>query len=146
MSGLWTPPGVNVPSTMDVDSNVDLLDSEILKIEAGPLAWANERAGKSLEIDRFTKDLAEQFNQIGFKVEVQVWETNQPGAWAFKILIEKRIGKEFDPDQQVYEVVNNILDIPGQEKGFINTGKSMLDFEKQAKSNKKSQGGHFHGH
>lgn len=148
MSNLWTPPGVNQPTSgqyMDVDSLVELHDSDILRIEAGPLAWANRQVGTYREIDQFTKDLTEQFAEIGFQIEAQVWETNQPDTWYFKLVIQKRIGGEFDPDRQVYEVVKNILDIPGEEAGHVvDTGAAMKDFERRSKEKRTSKGGHYH--
>lgn len=149
MSSLWTPPGVNPPTSgqySELDSLVELHDSDILAIESGPLAWANRQVGTTRNIDQFTKDLTEQFAEIGFKIEAQVWTTEQSDTWAFKLVIQKRIGKEFDPDRQVHEVVNNILDIPGEEAGHVvDTGAAMKDFEKRSKEKRTSKGGHFHG-
>lgn len=143
-SPLWTPSG-KTAKEMSVDSQIELHDSDILAMENGPLRWVTERSGRMLDIDQFTKDVAEQFAQIGFQVEVQVWETNERGVWAFKVLIEKRIGAAFDPDRMVHEVQNNLLEIPG-EGGVINTGQAMKDFAQRAKEKKTSKGGHFHGH
>jgi hypothetical protein len=35
--------------------------------------------------------------------------------------------RAFDPDRQVHEVVNNILELPDQDGGVIKTDKRMLD-------------------
>lgn len=144
-SSLWTPGGPPSKKEMEVDSNIELHDSDIIAMEYGPLAWAQQQSGRMLDIDRFTKDVAEQFERIGFQVEVQVWDTNERGVWAFKVLIEKRIGEAFDPDRQVHEVVSNLLEIPG-EGGTIDTGKAMLEMERRQKEKRTSKGGHFNGH
>lgn len=125
---LWTPQSANSGSS-EITSTIDLYDSDILAIERGPLAWARDQYGKSMNIDQFAKDLTEQFAHIGLGVEIQVWTTQQADAWAFKGVINKRF-TQFDPDRQVHEVVSNILDIPGQE-GWINTGQAMMDAERE---------------
>lgn len=127
---LWSP---SAPTSLEIDAEmVDLHDSDILKFKEGPLTWARAREGRSLDIDQFCRDLAEQFHKIGFGVEVQVWDTKIRGAYTFNIVIQKRIDSEFDPDRQVHEVVNNILELPGEEKGYvIDTGKAIADFERE---------------
>src|SRR5882757_2754049 len=122
---LWVP-GTRIS---EITSTIDLYDSDILAIERGPLAWARDQYGKSMDIDQFTKDLTEQFAHIGLGVEIQVWTTQQQGAWAFKGVINRRFS-EFDPDRQVHEVINNILDIPGQE-GWIKTDAAMMEAERR---------------
>ena len=134
---LWTPGG---PATSEITSQVELHDSDILAIERGPLAWARDQAGKHLNVHQFTEDLKEQFAHIGLYVDIQVWETQMAGAYAFKGEIQRRLGSVFDPDRQVYEVQNNILEIPGQEKGSINTGKAMKEWERE----RRERGPHRH--
>lgn len=121
--------------TSSFNSWVELYDSDILAIEHGPLRYAQERAGKVLEIDRFTKDLMEQFAEIGLGVEVKVFTTEQEGVWAFEVEIRERLEKVFDFDRMVHEVTNNILEIPGQEKGFINTSAALNELAKQERMN-----------
>ena len=72
-SSLVTPFGV--------DSWVELYDSDIKAIAAGPLHYAQMRGGQLLDIDRFVRDLQEQFFQIGFGVQVQVWTTEIEGTY-----------------------------------------------------------------
>lgn len=133
---LWTPNGSPSPSS-ELTSTVELYDSDISRIDNGPLAWAREREGRMLDIDQFTKDLTEQFAHIGFGVDVQVWDTQQEGAYVFKIEIQRRL-TEWDPDQQVHEVVNNVLDLPGQDGGWIKTEEAMKEHERR----RKERGGH----
>jgi hypothetical protein len=127
---------------MDIDSYVDLYDSDILAMEAGPIRYAQARQGKMLNIDRFVKDLEEQFAVIGLGVEVQVHTTEQENTWAFKVEIQRRL-TPFDVDRMRHEVVNNVLDMPGEEKGHtIDVDASMLEFERDMRDGKHSQGPH----
>jgi hypothetical protein len=127
-------------STMGLNSFIDLYDSEIIAIEDGPLRYAQQRAGRPLNIDRFTKDLAEQFEQIGLGVEVKVFTTAQDNVWAFEVEIQRRIAKPFDPDQMIHEVVNNLLELPG-EGGWIDTNKGMAELARK----EREDGAHSHG-
>jgi hypothetical protein len=114
------PDYVSAVTPFGVDSWVELYDSDIKAIAAGPLRYAQERAGRMLEIDRFVRDLQEQFFQIGLGVQVQVWTTPIEGTYKFTVEIQKRLNP-WDPDQMVHEVTHNLLDIPGAPEGFIKT-------------------------
>jgi hypothetical protein len=133
MSGLWTPQGSGTSAIEIDDSQVELHDSDFLKIEKGPLAYARERAHSSMEIDAFVRAMSHEFYQIGLVVDVQPWTTQQEGTYIFKCVIVKRL-TEFDPDRQVHEVVSNILEIPG-EGGWINTKNAMQDRDKSRGDN-----------
>jgi hypothetical protein len=124
---LWTPNSAQQSS--EITSAIELHDSDILAIERGPYAWAQDQYGKSLNIHQFTEDLKEKFAQIGFGVDVQVWDTNQPGAYRFQVEIQRRLSGEFDPNQQVHEVVNDILHLG--TGGWINTGEAMKEHERR---------------
>lgn len=125
---------------MDVTSNIMLNDADLLRIERGPYAWAKLKQGRHLDIDQFTVDLKEQFNEIGLQVEVKCFDTNQAGAYGFEVEINGRVGGSiFDPDQMVYEAVNNVLALPGQE-GWINTGDALKEWNRD----KRNKGKHKH--
>lgn len=129
--------------SFDLNSHVELYDTDILAIEAGPLKYAQDRAGKTLDIDRFTKDLAEQFAQIGLGADVQVHTTAQTGVWAFVIEIQRRLDESpFDFDRMVHEVTNNVLALPGQE-GFINTSQAMNELLRKERAGELPK--HKHG-
>lgn len=97
----------------------DINDYELLKLEEIN-NWAAAQQGKSVPIDQFTKDLEEKFNEVGFTVEVKVYDTDQSGAYAFGVEITGRTAdSQFDPDRMVHEVTSNLLELPGQDKGFI---------------------------
>lgn len=121
---------------------MDINDSELLKLEKVN-NWAAARQGKGLDIDQFTKDLEEQINLAGFTCEVKVYETDQESAYAFEVEINGRTRDSlFDPDRQVHEVVNNLLELPGEDKGFI-PSKEYLDklVNREAAKKHKHQGG-----
>ena len=99
---------------MDVDSQIELYDSEFLAIEQGPLAWANRRTGSRRNIDQFCRDMTEQFAMIGLVVDVQPWTTLDPDVYAFKLIIQGRtVAQRFDFERMQHEVRANILEIPG---------------------------------
>jgi hypothetical protein len=117
-----------------IDSWVDLYDSDIKAIAAGPLQYAQQRAGKMLDIDRFVRDLQEQFFQIGLGTQVKVFTTAEPGVYAFEVEIQKRLGAPFDPDQMVHEVTHNLLDLPGEQEGFVDTESGMRELLRKERS------------
>lgn len=129
---------------MDISSSVELYDSDFLAMESGPLRWARAAAGSVRNIDRFVNDLIEQFAEIKLGVQVQVWDTNQDGLYAFKIEIIRRIeAGAYDYDRQVHEVVSNILDLPGQE-GWIKTSEALAHHNREIWT-PSSHKGHRHG-
>jgi len=122
----------------------EINDSELLKLEKVN-NWAAARQKTYTDIDQFTKDLEEQVNLAGFTCEVKVYDTDQPDAYGFDVEITGRtLGSFFDPDRQVHEVTNNLLQLPGEDKGFIKS-KEYLD-KLVNREVKKSKGGHFKGH
>jgi hypothetical protein len=120
-SSLITPFGV--------DSWVDLYDSDIKAIAAGPLHYAQQRAGASLDIDRFVRDLQEQFYAIGLGVQVHVWTTEAEGVYKFVVEIQKRLTL-FDPHKMAHEVQSNLLEIPG-EGGTINMNEGLAELARK---------------
>lgn len=106
---------------MDMNVNIpDLNDSDLLKLEKVN-NWAAKHAGRRMSIHQFAKDLEAKINEAGFSCEVKCYDTNQEEVYAFEVEINGRISGQFDPDQMVWEVTNNILELPGQQKGFIPT-------------------------
>lgn len=121
----------------DVNSLVNLYDSEIEEIRTGPLAWMRSQSGKRMDLENFRKTAVEKFADIGFRTNVKCFETNENETYIFEAEIQERLGRrEFDYDRQIHEVTNNLLELPGQEKGFIKTSDGM-----EAVKNK-----HGHGH
>lgn len=126
---------------MDLNSLVNLYDSDIDRIHRGPVAWMNSKSGSSMDLEDFRKTAVEKFAEIGFRTNVKCYETNLDGVYAFEAEIQGRLGKQdFDYDRQVHEVVNNYLNLPGEEKGFINTDAALAAAVKKQQSHK----GHKH--
>lgn len=107
---------------------IDLNDSEILIIEK-TVKWAQEQQGQHRNLEDFRRAVVDKFNQDGFQVNVLCFETNQPGCYAFDLEITGRVpgSRQFDPDRQVHEVVNNLLELPDQDKGYIKTDRGMFE-------------------
>jgi hypothetical protein len=136
MSGLILPPGFGKkqPQESTFSSTIQLNDSELKRLLEGPVAWAQLREGSSMNIDQFVRAFREKIEEQGFTVEIKVYDTNQPGVYNFEAEINGRhSGSKFDPDRQVHEVVNNLLELKGDEnKGWIKSKddiKRLLDHE-----------------
>ncbi len=97
---------------------VDLYDHEILAAE-GVLKALHEKQRSHQNLESFRKEIVERFAEIGLVVYAKIYETNQEGVFAFEVEIRGRTeAVDWDPDQQVHEVVHDILDIlPNSEKG-----------------------------
>lgn len=120
----------------EVTCLVDINDSDILRIEEGPIRWARAQQFKRMDLDAFRRDLIDKFAQVGFKADVLVYSTDAgPDVFAFDMVIQDRLDGEFDPDRQVHEVVNNILELPDQDKGWIKTDESLLAAERAMREN-----------
>lgn len=120
-SPLSSSPARTSSSGIDVAPGVELYDSDIAAITAGPVAWHETRMKVRRDIDDHAKALEEQFHKIGFTVEVQVWihsETGDQfeGPVMFHVLVTGRINPEsgYDFERQQHEVRANLLDIPGE--------------------------------
>jgi hypothetical protein len=102
----------------------DLLDSEILAIEQVLLALAR-KAGTHADLESHRREIIERFAEIGFVVDVQVWETNVEGCWIFRPVLTARIeGKAFDHERMAHEVQHDILGLG--TPGTIHTTKSGI--------------------
>jgi hypothetical protein len=100
------------------DTFFDLNDSELLRLEE-VVKVLNQRQGKSLSIEAFRKEAIERFAIAGFKVDVKTYTTTEPGVYAFDIDVQDRYEGEFDPERQVHEVTNDLLELG--TKGTIKT-------------------------
>lgn len=122
--------------------NLHIHDSDIIAMEKGPLAWMISKQGSPMNLEDFRRAAVEKFYDVGFKVYLKVYQTNQDGTYAFNVEILDRVDskKAFDYDKQVHEVVNNILELPDQNGGWIDTDKMLREAEKKARE----QGKHKH--
>ena len=102
----------------DVTSVIDLYDSEVLLLEK-VLEQLNQKQGKSVNLEAFRKEGVERLASIGLVADAKVYETTQEGIYAFDFEIKGRNNNQsWDPDKQVFEVTNDILDVlPNSEKG-----------------------------
>lgn len=123
---------------------LDLYDHEIIAIEKVmnklKLKQATLRNYNDLE-----REIKERFAEIGLVVQVgwhrySVGGVEQPGAMPEITPIGRTdTAFKFDPDRQVHEVTNNILEIPGEE-GVIKTDDSDVF------RNFRQEHGHGHQH
>lgn len=103
---------------MEIDTQVELYDSDRIKIQNGPYAWAVTKQYTRMDLEDFRKTLTEKFQEIGFEVFVSCNDTNVEGMFWFTVEIRRRLVPiAFDYDRMRHEVVNNILEEPDQEKG-----------------------------
>lgn len=143
--------------TSQIEAAFELYDSDIQKIMAGPMEWFNARTGSWRVVDDVHKGLVEQFERIGFRVDVEVWTLGEcrcpsshsaehcphlipvEGAYQFGVMVTGKINGEsgFDFDRQRHEIVNNLLDIPGEG--------GTIKFDKAAEQEfLRRHGGHPH--
>jgi hypothetical protein len=113
-----------------MNSLVNLYDSDIDRIQRGPLAWMRAQEGKHMDLEDFRKTAVEKFAEIGLRANVKCYDSNVVDVYCFEAEIQERLEKrEFDYDRQIHEVVNNLLELPGEEKGFIKTTEGMEAFK-----------------
>jgi hypothetical protein len=120
---------------MSVGSDIELYDSEIKEIEA-VLLRLNDKVGASVDYEAFTREIVQRFEDIepqGFIVRVAWYEFARggkkvEGAYMPEITITGRTERpgEFDHGRLAHEIRENILELPGQEKGLIKADKETM--------------------
>ncbi len=106
-------------------SLIDLNDSDVLKIEAVLNRLWEKYGHRNVLIDDFPKEAQERFYSEGFKVRVNMYDSNVPGVFVPEIIIEDRVQGEFDPDKQVWEATHDILDL-GDGGVIKSEGKGLI--------------------
>ncbi|MEV7674979.1 hypothetical protein [Streptomyces sp. NPDC088752] len=145
-SGLILPPGVQgsggkpAPDRFDREygevgqrsemAQGDILDSEILQIEAIFGGMLERYSAKSFDVEVFEREAKERcHSQLGLAIDI-IWKKVKDkntgrfieGAASPKIEIIGRVEKKgFDHDQKVHEVTRNILGLDGPS-GVIKNG------------------------
>jgi len=120
---------------------IDLLDSDLLALEK-VVEHLKLRQATSVPLEAFRKEAVERFVAAGFVVEVQVWDTDQPGMFAFDIeIIDRTEAKTFDHDQMAWEATHDILGLG--EGGIINT--NTKEFTGGCKGGQSCTHGGLHG-
>ena len=105
---------------------IDVYDSEIQKIGYVTAVLRERADGKRLNYLDFEREIKDRFAEIGFTVSV-TWNRYAVGGQVQEdsamptIDITGRIdpSEVFDKDRMVWEVTQNILELPGQEKGEV---------------------------
>jgi hypothetical protein len=110
---------------MAVGASIELYDSDILKIEE-VLNKLNEKVGTNQNYESLEREIRGRFAEIDLVAEVSWYEyavsgQKIEGGAMPEITITGRIEleKEFDHDRLRHEVVQNILDLPGQTPGEL---------------------------
>ncbi len=121
---------------------LNLYDEDIIALEKGPYAWMKQRQGSRMNMEDFRRGAIEKFYDAGFKVNLKVYETDQPEVYAFDVEILDRVQREqqFDFDKQVHQVVNNLLELPDQDGGWIKTDEALMRAERE----QRERGRHKH--
>lgn len=110
-------------------TNMQLYDTEILEIER-VLDILNDKRRQRRDLDSFDKEIKGRFEEIGLIVSINWYECGVPDPdgnlvkqedeYIPEIVIRDRVEKHlFDHDRQRHEIVNNVLEMPGQEKGQL---------------------------
>lgn len=110
-------------------TKMELYDSEILEIEK-VLNIMNDKRKQRRDYDSFTNELKERFHEIGLVISVLWYEAGEEqadgsvkkieGVLLPEIVIKDRVAKHtFDHERMKHEIVNNILELPNQEKGQL---------------------------
>lgn len=91
---------------------VDLYDREILEIEK-VLNDLKRWETKKMVLEDFVKEAEEKFAAIGFRVNVNVFASDQNNTYIPEIEIVGRMKPlgEFDHEEKRHEVVNDLLDL-----------------------------------
>src|SRR5260370_14421636 len=97
-------------------------DSEVIKIDGIMEHLSRRYQGSPRNFLAFEREATDLFGKIGLRVAVSwnefaIGGIRQEGAMP-EISVTGRF-TPFDPDKQVHEVTQNILDLPGQEKGEV---------------------------
>lgn len=98
--------------------DTEIYDSEILQIEKVLAALKESGYHKQVNLERFERQIIERFEDIGFVVSVNWYETNVKDTYMPEVEIVRRTeAMAFDRGQQRHEIINDILET-GQ-KGTI---------------------------
>lgn len=135
-----------------IGSIVNLYDSEFLAAEKLWKFLKGKAEEKRVDRDALHTEIIERFREIGLRVRVSWFQGGVLGedglmhaledVYVPEISIQGRVETkgQFDHDKMAWEVRNNILELPGQEKGVI----SMNAGEAKAFMNRHA--GHDHKH
>lgn len=135
-----------------IGSIVNLYDSEFLAAEKLWRFLQGKFEQKHVDRDSMHQEIIDRFRDIGLRVRINWFQGGVvndkgvleavPNLYVPELSIQSRVETkgQFDHDKMAWEVQNNILELPGVEKGKI----SMNAAEAQAFM--KSHSGHGHEH
>ncbi len=117
---------------MAVEAEVDLYDSDILKIEQ-VIKVLNRRVWTRQDHGAFIREAKDRFHAIGLEVDVLMLPMDDQHGWDPKITIMRRVEQrhEFDPEKMAWEVQRDVLGI--DEPGTVSMGKNGLIVVKDPK-------------
>lgn len=120
----------------DTLSPGEIHDSDILEMER-VYRWMVDQQHKRRDLENFRREVIERFHQVGFVVNVLTYNTDQPEVYSFEVEVLRKVErKAFDYDKQVHEVVNNLLELPDQDGGWIKADAGMKEAAKKAAEHK----------
>lgn len=133
---------------------VEVYDSDILAIDRIMECLAKRYQGSYRNYLAFEREATDLFGEIGLRITIN-WRgfmingVPQEGAMPEITPVERLT--PFDPDRMVYEVTQNILDLPGQEPGEViktDQGGTFKAFREVGGLHKHSGGSapHHHDH
>lgn len=103
---------------------VNVYDSEVADLQRVQREL-NARTYKRHNLAAFEREITERFQEVGFVVSVNWYETNLEGVFAPEVEVVGRCepikGGEFDHDKMRHEVVHNLLGLPEEDAGIIKT-------------------------
>lgn len=120
---------------------LQLLDSDILKIEKVHKELAKaQRTHRNME--GFRREIIGRFEDVGLVVNVNVYETDQPGCYIPEVeFVDRCEPKAFDHERQGWEVTKDVLDL-GEGGHLKSTHEGRAQLKEVVDAHKR---GHNHG-
>lgn len=101
---------VEAENQSDLTRAFQVYDHEVLKIEK-VLERLRQRASSRRVLDDFDREARQRFEDIGFVVKINWYETNVEGTFMPEIEVVGRTERhDFDHDRMVHEVTGDLLE------------------------------------
>jgi hypothetical protein len=114
-----------VHNQAELTQGFQVYDHEILAVEK-VLQRLRERSASRRDLSDFDREIRQRFEDIGFVVRVDWYDTNVEGTFMPEITMIGRVEKvDFDFDKQVAEVTGDILELG--DGGVISTPREALE-------------------
>lgn len=111
----------------ELTQGFQIYDHEVLGVEK-VLLRIRERAASRRDLNDFDREIRERFEDIGFVVRIDWYDTNAEGVFMPEITLSGRTEKHtFDFDKQVSEVTGDVLELG--EGGVIKTPTEVREGE-----------------